>query len=240
MGLLTAEWRITSKSQYSHNNKHNLHPTDRIQCQIDLHYHHQALITENCSTDGSNMNQPWLWLMAESTLKSIDKYVSSSNLVKLGKLSLRFSTILYHKRTKHRIRSIKEGGEQEVLGICWATPTKWVIPGCSFVWEAYTMRALKRGRKRVKYSERWKERQTEGTDEKGGIGYVQKLSRNSLSVFKYPPNPGFIGCLCPAMLFGLSRIGREVGGLTHVLLCGNTLIRPKKEPDLVMAFLRSP
>lgn len=177
--------------------------------------------------------------MAQFTLKYIEEYASPSNLAELlQNLSLRWSTIHYHKHTKHRIRSIKEGGGGELLRICLTTPTKWVIPGCSFVWGAYAMRTLKRGRKRVKPSERWKEREAERTDEKGGIGYVQKLSCNSLSVFKYPPNPGFIGCLCPAMLFGLSRIGREVGGLTHVLLCGNTLIRPKKEPDLVMAFLR--
>lgn len=29
-GLLTDEWHITSKPQYSHNNKHNLHPTDIV------------------------------------------------------------------------------------------------------------------------------------------------------------------------------------------------------------------
>lgn len=60
---------------------------------------------------------------------------------------------------------------------------------------------------------------------------------------RYPANPAFIGCLCPAMLVGLtgeSGGGGGVGGETHVLLCDNTLIRPEKEPDLVAAFLKSP
>lgn len=61
-----------------------------------------------------------------------------------------------------------------------------------------------------------------------------------LSVCRQLPNPGFIGCLCPAMLLELSGEDSEVGGRTHVLLCGNTVIRPEKEPDLVTAFLRSP
>lgn len=124
-------------------------------------------------------------------------------------LSLWWSTIHHHNCTKHRIRSIKEGGGQEVLGICSTTPTKWVIPGCSFVWRAYRMRALKGRGKGIK----WKAegRRDRGVwREQGGIGCVLKFSRYRLSVFRYPPNPGFIGCLCPATLFGLSR---EVGGL---------------------------
>ena len=74
-----------------------------------------------------------------------------------------------------------------------------------------------------------------------GLGVFKKVFSLQPSVCRYPPNPGFIGCLCPAMLFGLSRGGkgggerevgrergggREEGGRTHVLLCGNTLIRP--------------
>lgn len=31
------------------------------------------------------------------------------------------------------------------------------------------------------------------------------------SVCSYPPNPSFIGCLCPAMPVGLSREAKEVG-----------------------------
>ena len=49
--------------------------------------------------------------------------------------------------------------------------------------------------------------------EQGGTGRVQKLSRYSPVCCRHSPNPGFIGCLCPAALVGLSGTGREVGGL---------------------------
>lgn len=46
-------------------------------------------------------------------------------------------------------------------------------------------------------------------------------------------------CVQPYWLDWVGRV-KKWGGLTHVLLCGNTLIRPEKKPDLVTAFLRSP
>lgn len=97
-------------------------------------------------------------------------------------------------------------------------------------------------------AKRWKEGKSKSSEKMLARGAGQGLAWSGTffflpgaSVCSHLANPGFIGCLCPAMLVGLTVEGAGGGGgRTHVPLCDNTLIRPEKEPDLVAAFLKSP
>lgn len=63
----------------------------------------------------------------------------------------------------------------------------------------------------------WNEREERLARREGGLGRAKKLSRSSV-MCEHSTNPGFIGCLCPATLSGLSVCVRDSGGLRMSLL----------------------